>query len=228
MTDGISDIAYGVLYIIYRQVVIYAAAPDTTSRPRRARRVLIVAIVGVVVFAASAVGSFALADGFTASAVGRVIDCGEFEQCVPGLHIDDVIGVLKDAGHTCRRDPGGRMSCTLEIGLTSYETSVSSAAGDGQVTGIDAYIRRPDATQSFGFPEDAPPPRGLVPYFAWTATLPFADDQTAASEITTWVERQVDRGGNAKVQFGDYSYEMTAEGPAGTSLQVRAQRPFES
>jgi hypothetical protein len=25
MTDGISDIAYGVLYIIYRQVVIYAA-----------------------------------------------------------------------------------------------------------------------------------------------------------------------------------------------------------
>jgi len=26
MTDGISDIAYGVLYIIYEQVVIYAAA----------------------------------------------------------------------------------------------------------------------------------------------------------------------------------------------------------
>lgn len=204
-----------------------APAPDTTSRPRHARRLLIMVIVGVVVFAASAVGSFALADGFTASTVGRAVDCGEFEQCIPGLQADVVIGVLKDAGYTCRRDPG-RVACTLEIGLTSYETSVSSAEGDGQVTGVDAYFRRPDAAQSFGFPEDAPPPRGLVPYFTWMATLPFADDQTAASEITTWVERQVDRGGNAKVQFGDFHYEMTADGPGGTSLQVRAQRPFES
>lgn len=191
------------------------------------RRLLIVVAVGLVVFAASAVGSFALEDGFTASTVGRTVDCGEFEECIPGLQADDVIGVLEDAGHECKRDPG-RVACTLDIGLTSFETSVSSAEGDGQVTGVNGFIVRPDAAESFGFPEDAPPPRGLLPYFSWMATLPFADDQAAASEITTWIERQIDRGGNAQVQFGDYHYEMSVEGPGRTSLQVRAQRPFES
>jgi hypothetical protein len=201
------------------------AANTPGHKPRG--RTLIAVIVGLVVFAAAAVGGFALEDGFTASLVGRTIDCGEFQQCVPGLQADDVIGALEAAGHTCRREPE-RVACTLEIGLTSYETSVHSVEGDGQVTEVMGHFSRPDETQSFGFPEDAPPPRGVVPYFSWMASLPFADDQTAASDITTWVKNQVDRGGEGKVQFGDYYYEMTAEGPGGMSLIVRAQRPFES
>lgn len=201
-----------------------APGPDAApGRARRGRTVLIAVAVGMVLFGASAANSFASAGGFTADVVGQAIDCGGSERCIPGLKVDDVVDSLEAKGHTCERGLHFESAaCTLEIGATVYETRVHPAEGDDQITEVEARVSRPDDGQPFGFPEDAPPPKGLVAYFSWMVSLPLGDDQTAVSDVTTWLNQQLDRGGGDAVQFGDYRYEVTVEGPGDMSLAVRA------
>jgi hypothetical protein len=181
------------------------------------------------VFAASAARSFASDGGFAANVVGHTISCGDSERCIPGLHVDEVVDALEAKGHTCDRDSRfGSTACTLEIGVTVYETRLQTAEGDSGVTEVKARVSRPDETQPFGFPEDAPPPKGLVPYFSWVATVPLGDDQTAVSDVTTWIKQQLDGGSGDPVQFGDYRYEVTVEGPGEMSLVVLAAGPNEA
>lgn len=208
---------------------LVANSAPGAGRARRGRTLLIAVAIGVVVFAASAVRSFASHGGFAADVVGHTIACGRSERCIPGLHSDDVVDALEAEGHTCDRDlQFGGAACRLEIGATLYESLLQTAEGDGRVTRVQARVSRPDETGVYAFPDDAPPPKGLVPYLSWIATVPLGDDQAAVSEVTTWLERQLDRGDNADVQYGDYRYEVAIKGPGEMSLVVDARESKES
>ena len=201
----------------------------TPARRRRGgRRWLIAGVLAILALVGFTLRAFASEGGFTASRIGRAADCGELDQCIPGLRTADVIAPLDAAGHTCERDELIGDTCTLEIGFTIYTTSLlSTDQGDG-ITGLMADIYRPEEGQAGGFPEDAPPPAGALPYFSWLASIPYGNDATGRQEISTWVRQQIEAGQDAEIQFGDYRYEVDYGHPGNISLTVRAERPFRS
>jgi hypothetical protein len=184
-----------------------AATTSTAAPRRRGGGTAVAVLVGLVVLAASAAGTFYLKGGFTKT-IGESVACGGF--CIPSLQRSDVVSALEEQGYRCTRDSSSSL-CNLQVGAHSFEIMISSPLDDDRITSVISTVSGP--------PERLPGSKAL-PFFTWVASLPFADDQATVTDITGWVEQQLDGGADAHAQIGGYGYEMRF-GQASISLNFQ-------